>query len=50
MLFWSLPVIQAKQPKDEPSGLVLRHLLLAAERSEVMGCIWGREHEGLEGR
>lgn len=49
MLFWLLPVIQAKQPKDEPSGLVLHHLLLAAERFEVMGCIWGREHEGLEG-
>lgn len=32
MLFWLLPVIQAKQqPKVAPSGLILSHLILAAE-------------------
>lgn len=40
MLFWLLPVIQAKQVKDEPSGLVLHQLLLAAERFGVVGYIW----------
>lgn len=49
MLFWLVPVLQAKQlPKGEPSGL--SHLLLAAERFEVMGWLWGREGGGLEGK
>lgn len=51
MLFWLLPVIQAKQqPKVEPSGFVLSHLLLAAERVEVIGWLWGRERGDLEGK
>lgn len=51
MLFWFLPVRQAKrQPRAEPSGLVLSHLLVAAGRVEVRGWIWGREREDLEGK
>ena len=51
MLFWLLPVIQAKQqPKVAPSGLVLSHQLLAAETVEVIGYIWGRERGDLEGK
>lgn len=51
MLLWLVPVIQAKRLlKGDPSGLVFSHLLLAAERFEVMGWLWGREGGGLEGK